>query len=188
MPPKKATAKKGEAAAVEETKGDQEIRGPTNTCEFKIKMEVKHEDGHYIKVKYDWINVAMNGETKEVTFPIVDTGFFKDWNLLQIEGEEPIQQEEVDAKAKDGAKKKAAGAPVKAAGSKLEDINDVRPRTINYERDCAAEGATVEFTEDVAIQMSEAVLNLQIFETNKENNEETLVETVKLDISCLLFQ
>ena len=53
-------------------------------------MEVKHEDGHYIKVKYDWINVATNGETKEVTFPIVDTGYFKDWNLLQIEGEEPI--------------------------------------------------------------------------------------------------
>ena len=188
MPPKKATAKKGETPVNEEVKGDQEIRGPTNTCEFKIKMEVKHEDGHYIKVKYDWINVAMNGETKEVTFPVIDTGFFKDWNLLQIEGEEPIQQEEVDPKAKGDAKKKAGGAPVKAAGSKLEDINDTRPRTVNYMRDCADEGCTVEFTEDIAIQMSEAVLNLQIFEMNKETNEEALVENIKLDISCLLFQ
>ena len=151
-------------------------------------MEVKHEDGHYIKVKYDWINVAINGDTKEVTFPVVDTGYFKDWNLLQIEGEEPIQQEEVDTKAKDAAKKKAGGPPAKAAGSKLEDINDTRPRYVNYERDCAAEGATVEFTEDVAVQMSEAHLNLQIFDTNRENNEETLVESIKLDISCLLFQ
>ena len=40
---------------------------------------------------------------------------------------------------------------MKAGGGKLEDINDTRPRTVNYERDCAAEGCTVEFTEDIAI-------------------------------------
>ncbi len=64
--------------------------GPSNTCEFKILMEVSHEAGHYLKVKYDWINVVQNGETKEVTFPEIDTGYFRDWNLIQIEGEDPV--------------------------------------------------------------------------------------------------
>ena len=48
-------------------------------------METKHEGGHYLKVKYDWINVA--GEN--ITYQTYDTGFFKDLNLIKIEGEEP---------------------------------------------------------------------------------------------------
>ena len=53
-----------------------------NTCEFKILFEVKHEAGHYLKLKYDWINVATGAEGKEITFPVIDTGMFKDWNLV----------------------------------------------------------------------------------------------------------
>ena len=45
-------------------------------------MELQHEAGHYLKIKYDWINVAAAGDSKEITFPVVDTGFLKDWNLL----------------------------------------------------------------------------------------------------------
>lgn len=55
-----------------------EIRGPTNTCDFKIQIEVKHESGHYLKVKYDWIHAVVGDP---ITFPVVDTGFLKDWNL-----------------------------------------------------------------------------------------------------------
>ena len=61
-----------------------------NTCEFKVLCELQHEAGHYLKLKYDWINVAVGAEGKEITFPFIDTGFFKDWNLVQIEGEEPV--------------------------------------------------------------------------------------------------
>jgi len=43
-------------------------------------MEVKHEGGHYMKVKYDWISVT--AVSKEITFPENDTGFFRDWTLF----------------------------------------------------------------------------------------------------------
>jgi len=56
-------------------------------------MELKHEAGHYLRVKFDWMNVAV-GEA--ITFPVVDTGYLRDWNLIQIEGEEPVVQEEID--------------------------------------------------------------------------------------------
>ena len=48
-------------------------------------MEVKHEAGHYIKVKYDWITV----QGEQIDFIKNETGFFRDWNLIKIEGEEP---------------------------------------------------------------------------------------------------
>ena len=127
-------------------------------------MEVMHEAGHFLKVKYDWINVTNVGESKEITFPVVDAGMLKDWNLLQIEGEEPIVQEEVDPAAKKAAAGKKAVADPKKGGAagKLEDITDNRPRTINYERDFALEnnGVGLEVTEDVAIKMADAILNL----------------------------
>ena len=46
----------------------------------------------------------------------------------------------------------------------------------------------LDITEDVAIKFSEAVLNLQVLETNTETSEETLIETVQIDLSCLLYQ
>jgi hypothetical protein len=54
-------------------------------------MEAKHEGGHYFKVKYEWI--AVTGETIELQK--LDSGFFKEWTLLQIEGEEPKAAEPV---------------------------------------------------------------------------------------------
>lgn len=123
---------------------------------------------------------------------MIDTGFFKDWNLVQIEGEEPVAQEEADpAKAKAAAGKKPAAAPQKGAqGSKLEEISDNRARIVNYERDFAAEnnGVGLEVTEDVAIKLSEAILHLQVFDIDKETQDEILVETIELDLSGLLFQ
>ena len=57
------------------------LEGPRNTCDIKILIECHHEAGHYLKVKYDWINVA-GAEGSDITFPIIETGFFRDWNLL----------------------------------------------------------------------------------------------------------
>ena len=59
MPPKKADKKKADASDLEGRSGSiGEIRGPVNTCEFKIKIELQHEAGHYLKIKYDWINMV----------------------------------------------------------------------------------------------------------------------------------
>ena len=53
-----------------------------------IDVEMKHEGGHYLKLKFNWISV--NPETKEITLPVIDTGYLRDWTLIQIEGEEPM--------------------------------------------------------------------------------------------------
>ena len=47
---------------------------------------MKHEAGHYLKIKYNWIHVDPN--TNEITWPTLDTGYFFDWTLLEVEGEE----------------------------------------------------------------------------------------------------
>jgi hypothetical protein len=155
-------------------------------------MDVMHEAGHYIKIKYDWINV--DGST--VTFSQTDTGFMKDWTLVQIEGEERVPtDQEVDqkasAKAVGGGAKKPADAK-KGAGSKagqLEEITDNRPREITYTRDIGEEmgGVGLEITKDIAIAFSKAFMNVEIYDVNRETQEEVLSETIKLDLSCLLY-
>jgi hypothetical protein len=34
---------------------------PQSECNFKISMEVIHEAGHYMKIKYDWMQVNTEG-------------------------------------------------------------------------------------------------------------------------------
>ena len=123
-------------------------------------MEVKHEEGHYLKVKFDWIEV--NPGTSEISLPQTDTGFLKDWTLLQIEGEDPVPVEETLVEVtqnKPGGK----AAPAKKADPKknqktvtLEEITEKRPMTVKFERDCALEanGEGLEITEEVAIKFS----------------------------------
>ena len=43
-------------------------------------------------------------------------------------------------------------------------------------------------SEDVAVKFSEAILHLQVFDTDRETQEETLLETIEIDLSGLLFQ
>lgn len=51
-----------------------------NTCDIRLDFEMKHEGGHYLKVKFNWI--AVDAATKEITFPVEDTGFLRDWTLV----------------------------------------------------------------------------------------------------------
>lgn len=80
-----------------ETSGTAQLR---NNCDIQIQMEVQHEAGHYLKVKYNWIHVVPGEDGNKITFPFIDTGYFRDWNLVQIEGEDPIVAEEIDPKIK----------------------------------------------------------------------------------------
>lgn len=160
---------------------------PVNTCDFKIDFELKHEAGHYLKVKYDWINV--DAATNEVTFPEVDSGFLRDWTLIQIEGEEPISIESSQASippvgkqsnAKAAAAKGKPAAAQKGQPKALEEITDNRPRIIKYSRDCAEEcgGVGLEVSENVAIAFSQAKMKLEVFSVDRETQEETLIETI----------
>ena len=179
MPPKKQAA----AASKEEEK---EHVIPTNKCNFNIEFECKHEAGHYLKVKFDWMKIEV-GEQTQITFPVTDTGHLKDWTLVQIEGEDPVTQDDVDPKAKAAAAKK--GADPKKAASKLEEITDNRPRTVKYEYDVTEmnNGVSMEITEEIAQAFQTSFMKIEVFDVNKETLEESLLDTISLDISCLLF-
>lgn len=156
MPPKKTESK---GPSKQNDRSQDLNKTPTNICDFVISMECKHEAGHYLKVKFNWINVAYTNEASEITYPVTDTGHLKDWTLYQIEGEEPVAQEELDPKAKAVAAKKPD--PKKGAG-KLEEIVDNRARTVKYELDMAAEnnGNGFEVTEEIAYAWTDFKLNL----------------------------
>lgn len=61
--------------------------------------------------------------------------------------------------------------------------------TVKFVRDCAMEnnGEGLEVNEDVAIKFSQFKLKLEIWETERETQVETLQETIYLDLSSLLF-
>ena len=88
----------------------------------------------------------------------------KDWNLVQIEGEEAVAVEEEKAEAKGDGKKPPAKKPAdakKGPAGKLEEITDNRPRQVNYERNCGEEaGGALEITEEIAIKFSEAFMDI----------------------------
>lgn len=67
---------------------------PESNVNFKVQIDAKHEGGHYVKIKFDWLTVTP--PAVDTSAPIIetqtnDTGFMKDWNLIQIEGEEPVE-------------------------------------------------------------------------------------------------
>ena len=130
-------------------------------CDIKIDVEMKHEGGHYLKLKFNWISV--DPATNEISFPVIDTGYLRDWTLIQIEGEEPmpddttIDQYVSQSKGSKALAKKASAALGKGAKVVgLEEITDDRPRIIKYKHDCTElnNGMGLEVTEDVAIALS----------------------------------
>jgi hypothetical protein len=118
-----------------------------------------------------------------------DTGFLKDWNLVQIEGEEPVEAAVEDPKAKGKAPPAKGGAKGGAAAT-LEEITDNRPRIINFEKKFGAEGegGVVKITEDVAQYFEKFLMPLTIWSVNRETQEEKLCETYELDLSPFLFE
>lgn len=97
---------------------------PTHEVNFVLQFDLKQEAGHNLKLKYDWIvPTADDYEVKDT-----ETVPFKEWTLIQIEGEDPvpIQEPVVDPKSASPAKKGTA-----AKGKQVvEEIVDNRPRTI----------------------------------------------------------
>ena len=155
-------------------------------------MEVKHEGGHYFKVKYNWIQPGpvptpatpatpeSEKPKQEFTDMPIDTGFLKDWNLVCIEGETPVEAVPEDPKAKKTPAPKDKGK----AGGQLEEITDNRPREINHTKDFKEEGlAAVKITEDFANYFESYHMNVEVYKVNRETQEETLKETYPLDMS-----
>ena len=97
----------------------------------------------------------------------------------------------VDPKA--AAAKKApapAGKPdPKKAGGALEEITDNRPRIISLTKDFAAEagGLGLKINEDLAKRIADTLLKVEVYDVNRETQEETLKDSVTIDISSLLY-
>ena len=112
--------------------------------DFCIDIELKHEAGHNFRLKYEWLHqeAAAEYEMREH-----ETVAFKEWQLLQIEGDSPVPDEEpaVEAVAAKGKK------PAKPSNKKEEEIVDDRPRTVILKREVAAEtGVGFKVTEESA--------------------------------------
>ena len=149
MPPKKAAAPKKDAKAdpKKDAKTTPESSGtPMNACNFKVNMELMQEAGHYHRIKYDWWDAQADGSISTIE---IDTGFFKDWNLIQVEGEErvsqlPMNEDEVKKVLGKGLLKKESlkKQPAKGAGSKVlyEEISDNRARVVDYSVDFSENG------------------------------------------------
>ena len=138
---------------------------------FKITLDCKHEGGHYFKVKFDWFDAkppTTDGVAQVVDTVNTDTGFLKDWNLIQIEGEEPVEAAVEDPKAKGKA------PPAKGKGADkgaLEDITDNRPRIINFEKKFGVEaegGQVVKITEDLAKYFEGFMMPITIWQVDRE--------------------
>lgn len=71
----------------------------------------------------------------------------------------------------------------------MEEITDNRPRIIKYKHDCAElnNGVGLEVTEEVAIALSQTNLQIDIYDVDRETQDETLQETITIDISSLLY-
>jgi hypothetical protein len=79
----------------------------------------------------------------------------------------------VDPKKKPDAKAKGA----------MEEISDNRPRVVNLEKELSE----IKITEDIAKMFVSSQMKIEIFEFDKESNEEKFKESYNLDLSQLLF-
>ena len=116
---------------------------------------------------------------------------FKDWELIRKEGEDPTPVEE-EAPKKEEKKKGGKAPPPKAKGGAkgkaIEEITDNNPRVCSWEESFHSEDAPVEVSEDYVRKLSkEGVLEIKLFDLNKETQEEIFVDSVKIDLSCLIF-
>lgn len=137
---------------------------------FKVTLDAKHEGGHYFKVKFDWFEAkpqTSDGNPQVIDKHTHDTGFLKDWSLIQIEGEEPVEAVVEDPKA--AAKGKAPppkGGAKGGATAALEEITDNRPRIIQFEKKFGAEGEpghAVKFTEDLAKYFEKSPMTVSLY-------------------------
>jgi hypothetical protein len=70
-----------------------------NECKAVMTLDIIHESGHNLKVKYDWFSNVAEKET--LNFSEVDTMLLKEWQVIKIEGEaEVIQPETLILKGK----------------------------------------------------------------------------------------
>lgn len=95
----------------------------------------------------------------------------------------------VDPKLAAAAKKPpvAAAKPDPKKAGALDEITDNRPRIISFVKDFAEAGGPTKITEEVAKRFAETMIRVEVIEVNRETQEESMRDSVQIDLSCLLF-
>lgn len=138
---------------------------PKNEVIFNLDFELYHEKGHYVKLKYNWINP----DSQE--FEQLETDYLKDWEVVRRDGEE--KDPEAEAPPKDDKKKPPAKDPKKGG---MEEIDDPVPTVVKYTK--SYEESPLRVTEAVAKKWSEFVLKIDIYDYDREANEDKLKDIV----------
>ena len=74
----------------------------------------------------------------------------------------------------------------KGGAAAMEEITDNAPRTISFEKEFAEPPMRV--GEELATRLSEnGVIKIEVFEFDREKNEEVKREELEIDLSCFLF-
>lgn len=168
MPPKKPEKK-------DDKSKDNLDPIPKNEWAFNIEFEIFHEKGHFVKLKYNWINKDTLEQDK------LETDYVKDWVVIRKEGVEG--QAEVAEPVKDDKKKPPAKDPKKA--QVMEEINDSTPTVVKYTK--SFEEFPLKVTEEVANKWSKMIMKIDVYEYNREANEDRLKDSTELDLSFFLF-
>ena len=168
MPAKKAPKK-------DEKADDGGDPVPKNEVVFNIDFEVYHEKGHFVKLKYTWLNYdSLEPEVQE-------TEYLKDWEVVRRDGEEEQEQQE-EAPPKDD-KKKAPAKDAKKGG--MEEIDDPVPTVVKFQKNF--EESPLKVTEEVAKKWSEFIMKVEVLEYDREKQEDEVKETLELDLTFFLF-
>ena len=119
---------------------------------------------------------------------------FKDWNLIWKEGEElppPVPEVSVPAAGGKAAPKKAddkkkAPPPKKGA---IEVITDNNPWVISCYQEIGTAENQISISEDYVrkICSTGGLMSLTLIDTNPETLEETVLDSLSIDISGLVF-
>lgn len=148
---------------------------PKNEVIFTLDFELYHEKGHYVKLKYTWLNKDTLEAEK------LETDYLKDWEVVRRDGEE-AKPETTDPPPKEDKKK---APPKDAKKGAMEEIDDPRPTVVKYTKNF--EDSPLRVTEDVAKKWSDFIMRIEIYEYNREATEDKLKDTLNIDLSFFLF-
>lgn len=146
-----------------------------NEVIFNIDFEIYHEKGHFVKLKFNWLNAGSLEEEQ------LETDYLKDWEVVRKDGQQEVVATP-DPPAKDDKKKAPAKDPKKGG---MEEIDDPTPTVVKFSKNF--EDHPIKFTEEVAKKWSKLILKIDIYDYDREQAVDKIRDTLKIDISYFLF-
>jgi len=141
---------------------------------LNLDFEIYHEKGHFVKLKYNWL------KSDTLESEQLESEYIKDWEVVRKDGQ-PEDAEAAEAPPKDDKKK----APAKDKKGGMEEIDDPIPTVVKYSKDF--EDSPFKISEEFAHKWSEMILKIDIYDFNRETNEDELKDSIFIDVTYFLF-